>query len=120
MHEAIPGHHLQVAIAKERTDLHRLSRYSFNSSFGEGWALYAERLGDEMGLYSSDMGRMGMLSSEAFRAARMVIDAGIHTKGWTRQQALDYLLGHTVLPERIAQGEIDRQRRAGAQREVAQ
>lgn len=108
MHEAIPGHHLQVAIAKERTDLHRLSRYSFNSGFGEGWALYAERLGDEMGLYSSDLARMGMLSSEAFRAARMVIDAGIHTKGWTRQQALDYLLGHTVISRQVAEGEIDR------------
>jgi len=108
MHEAIPGHHLQVAIAKERTDLHRVSRYFFNSGFGEGWALYAERLGDEMGLYGSDLGRMGMLSSEAFRAARMVIDAGIHTKGWTRQQSLDYLLAHTVLPPQIAQGEIDR------------
>ena len=108
MHEAIPGHHLQAAIAKERTDLHRLSRYTFNSGFGEGWALYAERLGDEMGLYSSDVGRMGLLSSEAFRAARMVIDAGIHAKGWTRQQSLDYLLAHTVLSPRIAEGEIDR------------
>jgi uncharacterized protein (DUF885 family) len=108
MHEAIPGHHLQVAIAKERKDLHPLSRYMFSSGFGEGWALYAERLGDEMGLYSSDLGRMGMLASEAFRAARMVIDAGIHTRGWTREQALDYLLSHTVLPKHIAEGEIDR------------
>jgi len=108
MHEAIPGHHLQIAIAKERTDLHPLSRHTFSSGFGEGWALYAERLGDEMGLYSSDLGRMGMLSSEAFRAARMVIDAGIHTKGWTRAQALKYLLDHTVSPEDIAEGEIDR------------
>jgi uncharacterized protein (DUF885 family) len=108
VHEAIPGHHLQVAIAKERTDLHRLSRYSFNSGFGEGWALYAERLGDEMGLYSSDLGRMGMLSSEAFRAARMVIDAGVHTKGWTRPQALEYMLSHTVVARRTVEGEIDR------------
>ena len=108
MHEAIPGHHLQTAIAKERKDLHPLSRYTFSSGFGEGWALYAERLGDEMGLYSSDLARMGMLASEAFRAARMVIDAGIHTKGWTREQALDYLLRHTVLPKHIAEGEIDR------------
>jgi uncharacterized protein (DUF885 family) len=108
MHEAIPGHHLQAAIAKERKDLHRLSRYSFNSGFGEGWALYAERLGDEMGLYSSDVGRMGMLSSEAFRAARMVIDAGIHAKEWSRQQSLDYLLAHTVLSPSVAEGEIDR------------
>jgi uncharacterized protein (DUF885 family) len=108
IHEAIPGHHLQVALAKEHKDLHRLVRYSFNSGFGEGWALYAERLGDEMGLYSSDLGRLGMLSSEAFRSARMVIDAGIHTKGWTREQALDYLLGHTVLSRNVAEGEIDR------------
>jgi uncharacterized protein (DUF885 family) len=108
IHEAIPGHHLQVAIAQERTDLHRLSRYAFNSGFGEGWALYAERLGDEMGLYASDLGRMGLLGSEAFRAARMIIDAGIHTKGWTRQQALDYMLGHTTVERRMAEGEIDR------------
>jgi uncharacterized protein (DUF885 family) len=108
MHEAIPGHHLQVAIAKERTDLHPLSRYTSSSGFSEGWALYAERLGDEMGLFSSDLARMGLLSSEAFRAARMVIDAGIHTKGWTREQALDYLLSHTVVPRHIAEGEIDR------------
>jgi uncharacterized protein (DUF885 family) len=108
IHEAIPGHHLQVAIAKERTDLHRLLRYTFNSGFGEGWALYAERLGDEMGLYSSDLARMGMLGSEAFRAARMVIDAGIHAKGWTREQALDYLQSHTVVPPSVVKGEIDR------------
>lgn len=108
LHEAIPGHHLQGAIAQERKDLHRLLRYWFNSGFGEGWALYAERLGDEMGLYSSDLGRMGMLGSEAFRAARMVIDAGIHTKGWTRPQALSYLTSHTLLPPAKAEGEIDR------------
>ena len=108
LHEAIPGHHLQGAISKERTDLHRLLRYWFNSGFGEGWALYAERLGDEMGLYSSDLARMGMLASEAFRAARMVIDAGVHAKGWTREQALQYLMSHTVLPPSVAEGEIDR------------
>lgn len=108
IHEAIPGHHLQVAIAKERTDLHRLTRYSFNSGFGEGWALYAERLGDDMGLYSGDLARMGMLGSEAFRAARMVIDAGIHTKGWTREQAVNYLREHTLLPPGQIQGEVDR------------
>jgi uncharacterized protein (DUF885 family) len=108
MHEAIPGHHLQVAIAKERKDLHALSRYTFSSGFGEGWALYAERLGDEMGLYSSDLGRMGMLTSEAFRAARMVIDAGIHAKGWSREQALEYLTSRTTVAPVMAEGEIDR------------
>ena len=108
IHETIPGHHLQVAIAKERTDLHRLPRYFFNSGFGEGWALYAERLGDEMGLYSGDLARMGMLGSEAWRAARMVIDAGIHTKGWTREQAVNYLREHTLMPPGQVQGEVDR------------
>jgi uncharacterized protein (DUF885 family) len=107
-HEAIPGHHLQVAIAKERKDLHALSRYTFSSGFGEGWALYAERLADEMALYSSDLGRVGMLTSEAFRAARMVIDAGLHTKGWTREQALEYLTSHTTVAPLMAEGEIDR------------
>ena len=108
IHETIPGHHLQVAIAKERTDLHRLTRYFFNSGFGEGWALYAERLGDDMGLYSGDLARMGLLGSEAFRAARMVIDAGVHTKGWTRDQAVNYLREHTLLPPGHIQGEVDR------------
>jgi len=108
IHEGIPGHHLQVAIAKERDDLHRLSRYTFTSGFGEGWALYAERLGDEMGLYSGDLGRMGLLASEAWRAARMVIDAGIHTRGWSREQALDYLQDNTLVSGTVAQGEIDR------------
>lgn len=108
LHEGIPGHHLQIAIALERTGVHPLIRYAANSGFVEGWALYAERLGDEMGLYSSNLARMGMLGSEAFRAARMVIDAGIHTRGWTRAQALDYLTTNTFVTGRMAEGEIDR------------
>lgn len=108
LHEGIPGHHLQIAIAKERTGLHPLLRISFNSGFGEGWALYAERLGDEMGLFSSDLTRLGMLGSEAFRAARMVIDAGIHVKGWTKAQAVEYLSSHTVLSAGIVEGEVNR------------
>lgn len=107
-HEAIPGHHLQGAIALERKDLHPFVRYSFNSGYGEGWALYAERLADDMGLYSSPMARIGMLTSEAFRAARCLIDAGIHTKGWTRQQAIDTLAAHTTMSRSIVEGEIDR------------
>jgi uncharacterized protein (DUF885 family) len=78
-HETIPGHHLQMAIALERKDAHPISRYLFNSGFAEGWGLYAERLADEMKLYSSDVDRIGMLSSQAFRAARLVVDSGIHT-----------------------------------------
>jgi uncharacterized protein (DUF885 family) len=107
-HETIPGHHLQGAIALERRDLHPLVQLAFNSGYGEGWALYAERLADEMGLYTSPLSRMGMLSDEALRAARCLIDAGIHTRGWTRQQAIDTLLAHTTMSRSIVEGEIDR------------
>jgi uncharacterized protein (DUF885 family) len=107
-HETIPGHHLQMAIALERKDSHPISRYLFNSGFAEGWGLYAERLADDMKLYSSSLDRIGMLSSQAFRASRLVVDSGIHTMGWTRQQAIDYMLAHTSeTPEDIA-AEVDR------------
>jgi uncharacterized protein (DUF885 family) len=107
-HETIPGHHLQIAIALERANNHPIGRYIGNSGFSEGWGLYAERLADEMGLYSSDLDRLGMLSSQAFRAARLVIDSGIHAKGWTRQQAIDYMLTHTAEAADDVQAEIDR------------
>jgi uncharacterized protein (DUF885 family) len=107
-HETVPGHHLQMAIALERKTSHPISRYLFNSGFTEGWGLYAERLADEMQLYSSDLDRLGMLSSQAFRASRLVVDSGIHTMGWTRQQAIDYMLAHTSeAPSDIA-AEVDR------------
>jgi uncharacterized protein (DUF885 family) len=95
-HETIPGHHLQVGIALERKEIHPIGRYLFNSGYVEGWALYAERLADEMNLYSSDLDRLGMLSLQAFRAARLVVDPGMHALGWTRQQAIDYMLAHTA------------------------
>ncbi|HEU4563037.1 MAG TPA: DUF885 domain-containing protein, partial [Gemmatimonadaceae bacterium] len=107
-HEAIPGHHLQLAIAQELPNTHRLQRLSSNSGFTEGWALYAERLSDEMGLFSSDLDRVGLLSNEALRAARLVVDPGLHVLGWTRQQAIDYMLAHTAeSPEAVAT-EVDR------------
>jgi uncharacterized protein (DUF885 family) len=87
---------------------HPLLRYSYNSGFGEGWALYAEQLADEMGLYSPPVARMGMLQSDAFRAARLVIDAGIHTKGWTREQTVEYLRSHTTKSPGVVEGEVDR------------
>jgi uncharacterized protein (DUF885 family) len=107
-HEATPGHHLQTGIAVEMANLHPFVREAYNSGFGEGWALYAERLADEMGLYSSPLARMGLLASEAHRAARCLIDAGIHTRGWTRQQAIDTLSAHTSMSRSIVEGEIDR------------
>jgi uncharacterized protein (DUF885 family) len=108
VHEGIPGHHLQVAITRERGDLHPINRYLRNSGFGEGWGLYAERLADEMGLYSGDLARLGLLGSEAMRAARMVVDVGIHTRGWSRDTALAFFRQHAMLPEATLQGEIDR------------
>lgn len=107
-HEAYPGHHTQYSIAQERTDLHPISRYFFLSGYGEGWALYTERLADEMGLYGSDLDRLGMLSNEAWRAARMVVDSGIHGLGWTRDQALDYMDSHNTNSHELNAAEIDR------------
>jgi uncharacterized protein (DUF885 family) len=107
-HEAYPGHHLQTAVALEKEKLHPIQRYFFLSGFGEGWALYSERLADEMELFSSDVDRLGLLSNEALRAARLVVDSGMHVLGWSRQQAIDYLLAHTTeTPDRAA-AEIDR------------
>ncbi|MEL7185696.1 MAG: DUF885 domain-containing protein [Pseudomonadota bacterium] len=91
-HETYPGHHHQGAIALELGDkVHPLARYMWNSGYGEGWALYAERVADELGLYGDHIDLLGLYSSQAGRAARLVIDSGIHTKGWTRQQAVDYM-----------------------------
>src|SRR5262245_60492320 len=107
-HETIPGHHLQGAIALERKEIHPIGRYLGNAGYQEGWALYTERLADEMKLYSSDLDRLGMLSSQALRAARLVVDSGIHTLGWTRQQAIDYMLAHTAEPRDDVASEVDR------------
>ena len=107
-HETVPGHHLQGAIALERKEIHPIGRYLFNSGYAEGWALYAERLADEMKLYSSDLDRMGMLSSQALRASRLVVDSGLHTLGWTRQQAIDYMLAHTAERPHDVESEVDR------------
>jgi uncharacterized protein (DUF885 family) len=107
-HETIPGHHLQGAIALERKDIHPIGRYFGNSGYGEGWALYSERLSDELKLFSSETERLGMLSDQQLRAVRLVVDSGIHTMGWTRQQAIDYMLAHTAEGERDAAAEVDR------------
>ena len=107
-HETIPGHHVQVAIALERQANHPIGRDIFNSGYVEGWGLYAERLADEMQLFSSDLDRLGMLSSQAFRASRLVVDAGLHTLGWSRQRAIDYLLAHTAEEATDAASEVDR------------
>jgi len=108
-HEGYPGHHLQGAIALELGDrVHPIARYLWNSGFGEGWALYSERLADELGLYSGPLDRMGLLSDQAARAARMVVDTGLHTKGWSRQQSVDYFLANTAWPPSDIESEINR------------
>ncbi|HEX5871069.1 MAG TPA: DUF885 domain-containing protein [Longimicrobium sp.] len=107
-HESIPGHHLQLAIAQERKDAHIVTRFMGNSGYSEGWGLYSERLADEMGLFSSDMDRMGLLSNEALRAARMVVDPGLHVLGWSRDRAIEYMLAHTAENRQAVENEVDR------------
>ncbi|MGI5502043.1 DUF885 domain-containing protein [Lentzea sp. CA-135723] len=106
-HEAVPGHHYQVSIAAE-TEMHPLRKFAFIEAYLEGWGLYTERLADEMGLYSSDEQRLGMLGLDAMRAGRLVVDTGIHAFGWSRQQAIDYLRENTVMAEPEIISEIDR------------
>jgi uncharacterized protein (DUF885 family) len=107
-HETVPGHHLQGAIALERKEIHPIGRYLFNSGYVEGWALYSERLADELNLFSGDLDRLGMLSSQGLRASRLVVDSGLHTMGWTRQQAIDYMLAHTAESQHDVESEVDR------------
>jgi len=107
-HEAVPGHHFQISLSLETPDLPLLRRMSFFTAYVEGWGLYSERLADEMGLYSSDIQRMGMLSADAWRAARLVVDTGLHAFGWTRQQAVDYMAQNTPVAPIDIESEIDR------------
>ena len=106
-HESVPGHHLQLALAQE-LDLHPVLGELEVASYGEGWGLYAERLADEMGLYSSELQRIGMLTLDSLRAARLVVDTGLHGRGWSRQEAIDFLVANTTLELSNAEGEIDR------------
>ena len=107
-HEAIPGHHLQLAIAGELEHIPTFQRYMGATSFMEGWGLYAERLADEMGLYSDDLARLGMLSTDSWRAGRLVVDTGIHAKGWSRDRAVDFLVDNTAVTPSEAEVEVDR------------
>ncbi len=108
-HETFPGHHLQGAIALELGDQqHPLARYLWNSGYGEGWALYSERLADELGLYPTPLDRIGLYSDQIARASRLVMDSGLHTLGWTRQQAVDYMMANSGWAPVDIQNEIDR------------
>jgi uncharacterized protein (DUF885 family) len=107
-HEAVPGHHFQLTIAQELTGLPKLRRYALINSYSEGWGLYCERLADEMGLYSDDVARLGMLAMDSMRAARLVVDTGLHAFGWSRQRTVEYLRENTVMSEVEIQSETDR------------
>jgi uncharacterized protein (DUF885 family) len=107
-HEAIPGHHLQIAIGQELPGLPEFRRHLGPTAFFEGWGLYTERLADEMGLYTGDLDRIGVLSFDAWRAARLVVDTGMHALGWTRDRAIGFMLDHTALGANNVANEVDR------------
>jgi uncharacterized protein (DUF885 family) len=107
LHEAVPGHHLQIALAQE-LDLPKFRRYGGYVAFVEGWGLYAETLGQEMGFYTDPYSRFGALNYQMWRAVRLVVDTGIHALGWSRQQAIDYFKANAAKPEREIAVEIDR------------
>jgi uncharacterized protein (DUF885 family) len=108
LHEAIPGHHYQVSLTQENNELSNFRKTLWNSAYGEGWALYTESLGKELGLYTDPYQYFGMLSAEMHRAIRLVVDTGIHSKGWTREQAIQYSLENEAEPEASIIAEIER------------
>ena len=108
LHESVPGHHLQGALSQELENVPAFRRNLYLSAFGEGWGLYAERLGIEMDLYQTPYEHFGRLSYEMWRACRLVIDTGLHSQNWTRQQALDYLSDNTSLSSANVRAEVDR------------
>jgi uncharacterized protein (DUF885 family) len=107
-HEGIPGHHLQLGIAAELDGIPEFRKRAFIAAYGEGWGLYTERLADEMGLYSTPLDRMGMLSADSMRACRLVVDTGMHALGWGRQRAVDYMLANSPMAAGQVAAEIDR------------
>jgi uncharacterized protein (DUF885 family) len=108
LHEAVPGHHLQIALNRELEALPNFRRFSYISAFGEGWGLYSEYLGVEAGFYGDPYSNFGRLTYEMWRACRLVVDTGLHAMGWTRQQAMDLLAANTALPLHEIKTETDR------------
>lgn len=107
-HEGIPGHHLQLTIAAELSGVPEFRKHMHNNAYAEGWGLYTERLADEMGLYSSAVDRMGMYAADSMRACRLVVDTGLHALGWSREQAVRYMVDNSPLADAMVRPEIDR------------
>jgi uncharacterized protein (DUF885 family) len=107
-HEGIPGHHLQLAIAGELTEVPKYRKFASFNAYAEGWGLYTERLADEMGLYTRPLDRLGMLTMDSMRACRLVVDTGLHAMGWSRQQAVDYMVANCPLSVGGVKAEVDR------------
>ena len=108
LHEGLPGHHMQIMLARENTALPKLLRYDGNTAFSEGWALYAESLGPALGLFQDPYQLMGRYNDEMLRAMRLVVDTGLHARGWTREQSIDYMLAHSSMARTDVVAEVER------------